>query len=474
MLQKTRCYLAGLICGLFSLCVLLMWSGYTLLSTEAYNEWRVFEVAILCLLSCYYFFIPASFVNYRSIFSVFIIFMLMGGLASSVFNAPFTSRALRDWSLYGGLIFACISLSHVFTQYPKLFKASFICLCVAPLFFIIEFINQAFFYLALPIPDKASVFYTFTAQFYHQRVFADTALPILFMLMALLTATCIKPHKKYQGILYFTLFSLSSIIVFSSGRGALLAIMATTAFFYVLLPQLRHNLRLFLGCQAICFIIGTVLFYTVGDPAAYGGLTRQDSSGRTQIILQSLEYIKHSPFFGIGPAQFKAIVTPVSHPHNVFLQFLMEWGLIAGIAFIGLFASLAITLIKQAKPQQSPFNLFVLLATSAFMINCNFNGAHIYPSSQLYALFVISATLSIYKGSTLTLSNYNASLHNIAKIVQCFIMLVLLWTTYLALGCGNVVTSQKYPFGPRFWSYDSIHSDTECPSASTFFKFNQP
>ncbi|MBL0229605.1 MAG: O-antigen ligase family protein [Moraxellaceae bacterium] len=466
--KKISFYLAIWICSLFSFCSLLIWSGYTILSTESYNEWRFFEVLILFSLSIYYFFIPVEDIKYKSssVFSVALILVL--GCISCL-NAEYVSRAFRDWSLYGCLFFGTISLSHIIYKYPKISFYTLVFLCSTPIFFIIEFLYQIFFYLALPITDKVPVTYTWTGQFNNPRLVGDTILPILFMIIALLTRSEIHSSGTYKIIFQFLLASLCIIVMFSGGRGILLSMIFSILFFYAFIPKVRPQLKKISIYGTLCFVIGLLLLLIIGDNNNTT-VARQDSSGRVLLIEQSIKYLQTDFFLGIGPGQFPPEKVPVSHPHNLFIQFMTEWGIIAGFCLIILLVVLAYKAFKTTQKTNSFFNIFICLSVFSFILNCNFNGAHIYPSSQIYGLFSIAFLLStyIYKKDD---NSPKPSLikHNLIKNIQFGIAIVLLYTAYLALGCGNIVTSQQFIFGPRFWLYDSIHSDNVCPPANTFF-----
>jgi len=60
-----------------------------------------------------------------------------------------------------------------------------------------------------------------------------------------------------------------------------------------------------------------------------------DSSGRWPLWQTTLQQWLHAPWLGIGPMHLANISTlPVAHPHNIVLQWLAEWGVVATLAWV--------------------------------------------------------------------------------------------------------------------------------------------
>ena len=98
------------------------------------------------------------------------------------------------------------------------------------------------------------------------------------------------------------------------------------------------------------FFIGlafSIAFHVFPWNGLVNGITRSVSAeninalttGRGTIWQHALQGIKGNPFFGLGPYGY--ILIPGRslvelHPHNLFIQFLVEWGLIGSIIFISI------------------------------------------------------------------------------------------------------------------------------------------
>ncbi len=447
---------------------LIIWSGYSPFSTQSYNDWRLFEIVILFILNIYYFFIPKQHINIFSTITLIIYILFFIGLISS-YQSTFLSRSLRDWALYASIFSSIFSLGYIIKNNRNFALYTFLALCAMPLFFIAEFIYQILFYYLSNINDKAPIGDIWLGQFSHPRIFGDTALPTFFMLYA---ATLI--NQKYRLYFSILLIFLSTLIVFCGGRGLFISFLLTFIFGYYLTPQIRKDILYSIFFLIIGFSINMFLSYMLSN--SYQSIAfRQDSSGRSEIISYITLHIMDNLFLGISPAQFYLESVKfnirVSHPHNLFLQILVEWGLIAFILFIILLIKLLVKTIKSAAQEQNKFNYFIILGVFSFLVNCNFNGAHIYPSSQIYGLFLMAWLISIYFMQEHNIKYQSFKLiHYITATVQLSVGLILVITTFMALGCGSSELATKINLaGPRFWLYDSPHSDQICLDATTFF-----
>lgn len=461
----------------FVLIALLMHSRYYLFSDQSYNEWRIIEVAILFFLCLYSFFVyPKNTAIYTksNIFYIAITLFISLGFISAITQAEYTSRSLRDWSLYSCLILASINLAHIIYNYPKFAKITLIIMCCAPIIFIVDFLYQILFYFTIPIDPHPSVLLTWQAQFGYDRIYGDTTLPIVFMLAALVSST---QNSRLKHFFIGLCFAVSIMLMFSGGRGILISCVASIILGLVINKFARRQLSYFSINIFLSFLVGLLLVNLLSGDLSQGTVFRGDSSGRIFIIKQVFDDFNDSPLLGIGPAQFSIMFNQVllSHPHNIFLQILIEWGFFAFLAFFTILFVLFIRLFKYIKNEDNIFNVFIFLGAVSFLINCNFNGAHVYSPSQIYGLFIFSWLLSIY---IIPKINTKSTPKNIAitYVLPCaalIISLVLVTTTYLALGCaGNNAPTEATYGGPRFWQADSPHDDAIClPFSKINFSF---
>lgn len=465
LLLKTRPLFASIILFFFGFFSLLIHNGYSIFLSINYNEWRIIEVLILVLISIYFYFNHKEISSYFSKTTILyksILIFIFFGLISAVTQAEYFSRALRDWSLYSSIIFAIIGLAFIIKSHPKLSKITLIVMCCAPIIFIIDFLYQILFYFTIPIPHP-SILQTWQAHFSNDRIYGDTTLPIVFMLAALISDT---KNPRAKHFFLGLCFALSVMLMFSGGRGVIISCIVSITLGFLLNKTARKPLVYFSISLVFAFLMGLLLVYLLSGDLSQGTVLRGDSSGRIVIIQQALTEFTQHPILGIGPGQLEFNYNKVSHPHNLFLQILAEWGVIAFLAFITLLLTLFLKTTKYVHKEISTFNIFIFLGAVSFIINCNFNGAHIYPSSQIYGLFIFSWLVSIYIIPTIINAESNPKHLTMTYALPCaalIIALVLVITTNLALGCGGNNAPIEASFGgPRFWLADSPHDDAIC------------
>ena len=66
-----------------------------------------------------------------------------------------------------------------------------------------------------------------------------------------------------------------------------------------------------------------------------------DDHGRAEIARLSWDGIAKQGFFGMGPFGCRTIIAPYynyGYPHNIFLEFILDYGWVLGILFLSILA----------------------------------------------------------------------------------------------------------------------------------------
>lgn len=91
------------------------------------------------------------------------------------------------------------------------------------------------------------------------------------------------------------------------------------------------------------------------------------SSNRVDIWRETISLILNRPYAGYGGLQFQHIVESsqglLKHPHNSVLQFILDWGILGGIAMVLLFSAILLGLVISRARQCD-------LSPLAFMVGC--------------------------------------------------------------------------------------------------------
>ncbi len=196
----------------------------------------------------------------------------------------------------------------------------------------------------------------------------------------------IKENKKIYLIAFL---GMLPFFISAFSRSAYIAF--TLVLFYLLLTFKKVNKQI----TALTKFIGVIIFFVIITTTlivTFKIKKNDPLSGRPGFIMQSLKSFQEKPLFGYGPGNFynaslknnlKGNNTTV-YAHNIFLEILVDSGLLA-VIFFGLFILL---ILRQAFKHHSLFTLGFLY----FLINFQMDVT--YKIYGLLVLFIITAGLS--------------------------------------------------------------------------------
>ncbi len=156
----------------------------------------------------------------------------------------------------------------------------------------------------------------------------------------LLTSEPARHRALFAAALMFV-----TVIAWSGSRASLLAIVLVWAAAPLLVRQ-AHNMRFVLTCAGLV-VAGILLAQLHHVPDNDFDLLRLEkyagqepinaySSGRLALWSETIARIQDRPFFGYGAGQSVHVLQSLGgvfgQPHNAILQFLLEWGVIGGVA----------------------------------------------------------------------------------------------------------------------------------------------
>lgn len=193
-------------------------------------------------------------------------------------------------------------------------------------------------------------------------------------------------YKKFSHMFTIALF-MGLFLLFASGsRAPLLSLLITV---YILIFIEFKNRRkqiiffsLFFGLSILPFIITLILNLNI-----YSVIARQE------YILKSITFIMDNPF-GYGLSSFGMLASGddiMAYPHNIFLEILVEIGLIGFLVLL--------LLLMRAKRYFSVNNIFSFLFIMSF-INAQFSGDLAANSYMFIYLFLSIITFTKYNKIT--------------------------------------------------------------------------
>lgn len=446
---------------LYAFATSIIWTGVSLLDIENYNEWRIYEV--LLILTIVFFGVFSfknidSYLNTKLILALLLIFFL--GILSS-YNSKYPIRAIRDCLLYISIAVSCFYLALFIKDNKIIALYTFIFMSIIPILFIIYFFFS-FIFTTFSNKNLNSIYFLdiWLSQFANKRMYGDNALPIIFMIIGLFFIDFLSKYKKY---LCAYLFMFVFLFMLTGGRGAFISFYLTILIGFILKPKLKREFLTIILLSFFSFI-ASCLFSDVLDNDINNSIFRTSSSGRSDIIAQSITLIKTNILLGIGPSHFYHTVYRLSHPHNFLLQLLVEWGILSFLIFSITLITISISFMKLFSNTDNKFHIFIILSLISFCINTNFNGAHIYPANHIYFIFILSYVLSLYflsQQHETICSNKNNSYF--FKILSLTIVFLLAFTSYQGFKCAYSHSATLLNlYGTRFWLFDSPHDDKLC------------
>jgi O-antigen ligase len=136
--------------------------------------------------------------------------------------------------------------------------------------------------------------------------------------------------------LYFVFCILFLVVLFfTKSFGALLGVLVAGGFWLVVYLYNKNKQKLLLGVIfaifALIVIVGSIKISSIEGSKSF--------DARFVIWSQAINVFVEHPLTGIGPGTFEAYFPPypkwgVPQPHNIFLAFLIQTGLIGFIGFI--------------------------------------------------------------------------------------------------------------------------------------------
>ena len=301
--------------------------------------------------------------------------------------------------------------------------------------------------------------------FDHKRFFNHIQTWSLPLLIGLLTFY--KRIKKDKGILMLLtlLISFWWMLIFAAGaRGTSVSVLCSLLVLIVAFKkdtlQLLKNGTLTFFSGGIFYII---LFKLIPTESTSIPVLRSTDSGRFEMWENAIELWTQNPIFGVGPMHYAKIRGGEPYfaaPHNFYLQFLSEWGLIAFLAFIILIIIFLVMINKNYSnkkrnmPNKTIYLAFAWSITSAF-IHSFFSGVFNTPMSQMWLVLVLAWFIGYKRNEIKCLvSNSRFNYLKMAFILLTTILVSLVYNDVINISTSYTEYLNTYPdsiFNPRFW-----------------------
>ncbi|WP_446440863.1 O-antigen ligase family protein [Pseudoalteromonas sp. 1181_04] len=296
-------------------------------------------------------------------------------------------------------------------------------------------LNYSFFILSSEAPFPDGVLYGFyNIRFFNQ--FQVLSIPFVIYFLS---------HSKLHRVAKITLALNLFLLLFSSARGASIAILITTLIYcYFINKSMIKELFFCLLSATLLFLIH-YFYLDIYYSSEY--IIRTGSSNRYELWLEVINNINFKTLLiGNGPGGYKSEIFYLGHPHNSILQILNSWGAIV-LSIVVLFIYKLITQSLAFINKNKDNNEFLTCFTSfvSLLIYSLVSGVIVMPIPQTF-LFVLVGILLGCLGYNLYERKNNTE-KKIALIITFAISLLYAALVILSYNCLD-----PKPHGPSFWS----------------------
>jgi O-antigen polymerase len=285
--------------------------------------------------------------------------------------------------------------------------------------------------------------------------FMATGLAIALFLSTQVTLINTRLSTPLKGIIYFTLFSTSFLLVVLQSRTGHLSAILVLALIAPYLYQMNRK-QLFINVIVIFLALVTAMIsFQISDVPKRGGENYQSVGSRNVIFEVSADMVKTKPLFGYGYGGFErsfidhfnqyAIEHPevgntikrLSHPHNEVLFWLIEGGIIALLAFILLTVAYITTWLKISKLKA--FALFALLLPILLHSQLEFP---FYSSVSHFIIFILILWLTDTENSKNSLS-FNCTNTFLIRFIALLIPAIFVPFLATSLQTANILVEHE-------------------------------
>ncbi len=275
------------------------------------------------------------------------------------------------------------------------------------------------------------------------------------------------PGIRWRRSAWLVLIVHFALLALTRGRAtAISLIIATLVIAYVIRSPGSRQLARALGLSAV----GGVLLYGalyLALPRLLGASWGESAapltdvaSGQERLVLwqAALGAIQQSPWFGIGPMHFAALHMPMgAHPHNIYLQWMAEYGLPAGLAMSATLFWVLYRIARRLRDERDT----PVLATAAWTacmsaaIDGLFSGNFVMPLSQCWIALAFGLMLRMTSPPPAP----TAGPYRVTVVAAALVFFIALGASTLQDAAkdpphvGKVLhqSDAGMPVNPRFW-----------------------
>ncbi len=394
---------------------------------------------------------------------LYVLFLIFLGLISACLS-NFPIWSLTEMAIFLGSYALGVFLYHIFcVDYENAERYSFFILFLTAFslsfYFVVAYISSFF------IDNKFDVWQLING-FSNPRFFGQ----FLTLLLPVLLAPVLQKNR-WSKVFFILSCMVCFMLVASGTRGSLLGIGSVIAIYALLNKLSRQWMLLMLKIACIAFMMQYILIGVLPD---YFQMTVQNDafdrelvglSAREVLWEKSISMVIERPFFGFGPMHFANMPDVIaSHPHQLFLQILSEWGILFSLIFLYFLLKVIYLIVKELisferiKGENSRI-IYVCLSASiiASLMQSMVDGVFVMPYTEIIFVFMAAWLTAVYHGRGKCSVDGVLSIHGcIINIIFIFSACVLIYSfvekspTYIGKSQENYYKNKSF-LKPRFW-----------------------
>ena len=449
-------------CALISFCLAFTSSSFFLLPIfqHWHDQQRIAQIVLSAVCAFVSIFITVSLPKLAKAL-VFAAFFL-GGLSAAFAAHPVW--ALYEWATYLGLFFVAAIVC-----YSSVSSVKFNALVLAVLAFatVVNSLQFITVYLAAVFSGlhnfNAAMLYSGFSNPRFLNQFQALSLPVLGYLFFEYCRQHFPYAKALAGVIFISLLTQWVIAFTLGGRGLWLALTVSNLMLIGFFPRYWRLLVVQLIAGLLAWLLYYLMFTVIPD---YLGVTpnmwdnlRSGLSSREIIWQLAWDMFKAHPWLGAGPMHFSASINAIAaHPHQIILQWLAEWGLLATAAAISLagWGMLSgLKYIRQAKSTALDAVLWMSILNA--LVLAQVDGVFVMPYTVTWLAILIGLAWARWPSHSDTENRSTKIIFKLAAVIAFAVFLHILFVAvpnYFQMNSNT--TEQQNDFAPRFWAQGFI------------------
>lgn len=402
----------------------------------------------------------------RSLRSQAVSLALLGLVLMSAAMAAYPLIALRELALFGGLAVLALSLATRLDSKVAATRALRALVVGATVYAVLVLCMLALARLtgAPYAPWEALMGFDNPRFLNHAQT---VALPLLGVVAAQ------RGGGRWRALAWLALVLSGMLLFLTFGRATLVALFvgAVTAGVFFGRRGWRCVLSLMLPLAlgfALLWLIYQLLMPTVGtaiDVTEVAKVHRRDYLAQV-----SLDLITRAPWLGVGPMHFAHWYNgEASHPHNVYLQVLSEYGIPASLlmfALAGRWIWRRLRPLRTADDASLPLAAGLWMATIGVLVDGMFSGNFVMPMSQLWIAVLLALLMAwprlqgVASGVASPAPASRPAPWRWLVVAAMLALTTVTWRESLGTdrpslptdGAVDMIPALKHSTNPRFWS----------------------